>query len=98
MNNYINTTAPAAEQTAKIIPAREKFAELEWEISKLAELQEVLISRLGWLTMPYDPAPEDICEKIEHPDSEIVYRLKKSIRNLKELRAKLEVQLDYLDV
>jgi len=98
MNNYINTTAPTIDLNAKTIPTLQQLDYVEQEIAKLAEMQEALIRRLGWVTSPYDPAPDNICEKSEYPDSEIVYRLKRSVHNIKELQAKLGIQLEYLDI
>ena len=91
-------TASTIDLTAKTIPALQQLDYVEQEIAKLAEMQEALIRRLGWVTAPYDPAPDDICGKLERPDSEIVYRLKRSVLNIKELQAKLDVQLVHLDI
>ena len=99
-NNYPKVAQPE-DLNVKTIPVYEQLAELEYAIEKLTELQKTLISRLTWVSNPCDrPSCPEICgeTKLERPDSEIVHRIKKSVRNIRELQFNLSIQLEDLDV
>lgn len=96
-NNY---PKPHPEEV-KIIPVYEKLTELEYAIEKLSALQETLIERLEWVSNPNEHPILEPCgneRKTEREDSEIVYRIKKSVQNIIEMQYKLGNQLKDLDV
>jgi|688.fasta_scaffold00095_28 hypothetical protein len=99
-NNYPKV-AQSEDSNLKTIPVYEQLADLEYAIEKLNELQGTLIKRLAWVSNPserplLEPCGNEI--KTEREDSEIVHRIKKSVRNIKELQYKLSNQLEDLDV
>jgi hypothetical protein len=99
-NNYPKV-AQSEDLNAKVIPVYEQLSDLEYAIEKLTELQGNLIKRLEWVSNPserplLEPCGNEI--KTEREDSEIVHRIKKSVRNIKELQYKLSNQLEDLDV
>lgn len=83
-------------------PVHEQLEELEYAIEKLTELQETLIKRLMWVSNPCDRPVPEICGETkansDRPSSEIVQRIKRSVRNIKELQFNLSIQLEDLDV
>jgi hypothetical protein len=97
-NNY---PKPHPEEP-KPIPVYEQLAELEYAIEKLTELQKTLIKRLQWVSNPCERPTPEICGETkansERPDSEIVQRIKRSVRNIRELQFNLSIQLEDLDV
>ena len=98
--NIYSKVAQSEDLNAKTIPVYEQLAELEYAIEKLTELQKILINRLMWVTNPCDRPLPEICDetKLERPDSEIVHRIKRSVRNIRELQFNLSIQLEDLDV
>lgn len=99
-NNYPKVAQPE-DSNVKTIPVYEELANLEYAIEKLTELQGTLISRLTWVSNPCDrPSCPEICgeTKLERPDSEIVHRIKRSVKNIRELQFNLSIQLEDLDV
>lgn len=99
-NNYPKV-AQSEDLNVKTIPVYEQLANLEYAIEKLTELQGTLIERLAWVSNPnehplLEPCGNEI--KTEHEDSEIVHRIKKSVRDIKELQYKLSHQLADLEV
>ena len=99
-NNYPKVTQ-TEDLNAKVIPVYEQLAELEYAIEKLIELQGNLIKRLEWVSNPNERPLLEPCgneRKTEREDSEIVLRIKKSVRDIKELQYKLSCQLEDLDV
>jgi hypothetical protein len=97
-NNYPKSQL----EEPKPIPVYEQLAELEYAIEKLTELQKSLINRLMWVSNPCDRPVPEICGETkansERPDSEIVQRIKRSVRNINELQFNLSIQLEDLDV
>lgn len=99
-NNY---PKPHSEELpVRMNPVHEQLEELEYAVEKLTELQSNLIKRLEWVSNPCERLTPDFCGETkansERPDSEIVQRIKRSVRIINELQFNLSIQLEDLDV
>jgi hypothetical protein len=98
-NNYPKVAQPE-DLNVKTIPVYEQLAELEYAIEKLTELQKTLINRLTWVSNQCDRPSPEICgeNKLERPESEIVHRIKRFVKTIRELQFNLSMQLEDLEV